>query len=355
MSLLLLSAEEVAARVYLESPRWCEGRSYVWMVVRSGVGTALGHLAVRCVADARGWRPRGLALDWDSRVVSTVNAVLAVRAYVLLGDFDLGSSYDAVVVADCARDGATLSLAGYLLFDLLVCLYARDQRKSAPGGYDDPLVLAHHLVVAVAFLVGVASRLATAYMAALLLNECSTPFVNIRAFINAHWPPPRPRTSTPQILYLINGLFLLATYFFCRIAWTLRILLHVAFAWRDLWQVGLIIGGHRLLVVVCLSFLLLGHLLINCLWFTHILSHVRRQLTGNKSNKLKRDDSSLHTKGQQNNGQAPSSTRKNNSQEEKDDGDVSSNNDASSLAKPRQRRSLRILKTNNDDAPAERK
>mmetsp|Transcript_29664 Transcript_29664/g.95647 ORF Transcript_29664/g.95647 Transcript_29664/m.95647 type:complete len:347 (+) Transcript_29664:53-1093(+) len=273
-------AEEVARRVYAEDAEWCE-ESYLWLFAKSALLTGAAHGVVRFVAERRGWRSRSIAVDWDSRVVSTVNAVLALRAYALLDDPLRWSStsYDAVLTARCDRDRAMLSLAGYLSFDLVVCVAMNFMATaSSPGGYGDPLLLAHHAVVVVAFLVGVRARLATAYMAALLVNEASTPFVNLRSVINSQWPPPRPRTSPAQLSYVLNGLCLVSTYFLCRVAWTFGVVVHAARAWVHLWRVGLLVGGYRLVVVVALSLLLLGHLLINCLWFKHVINHLLRQL-----------------------------------------------------------------------------
>jgi len=275
-------AERVAARVYGEEANWCStGGSYVLRFLGSTALTGLAHAAVRLVADR--WRAPAVAVDWDSRVVGTVNAVIAVRAYAALREplRWSTSSYDAVAAASCERDAAMLSLAGYLFFDLLVCFVLRSRGSggtSTTGGYDDPLVLAHHAIVVLAFFVGVATRLATAYMAALLVNEASTPFVNVRTFINVRWPPPRPRSSPAQVAYVLNGLCLVASYFLCRVAWTAAVVAHAARAWAHLWRVGLLVRGYRLLVVVVLSSLLLAHLLINCLWFTHVIHHLLRQL-----------------------------------------------------------------------------
>jgi len=229
-----------------------------------------------------------LALDWDSRLVSTANAIISIWNYGKLQkhlDWHT-SSFDAVVVPSCERDLAMAKIAGYLIFDgtvsfSIIIQMNQSVKKATPGGYDDPLVLIHHVLIIVAFGIGVYFRLATAYMAALLLNEASTPFVNVRALINATYPPSlrskRPRGL--ELIYFANGVCLALSYFVFRLGWTAFVLAHAFRAWYDLWRVGIVLNGqYHLPVVSLLTMLLLGHFIINCLWFRHIANHLRRLL-----------------------------------------------------------------------------
>ncbi|KAJ8603363.1 hypothetical protein CTAYLR_004299 [Chrysophaeum taylorii] len=246
----------VADRVLAEPPRWCQRRSYGGVFGASAVATAVLHRAVGRL---------GRGVDWSSRVVSSINSV----AILCLYRHELGSPYDAVLRNRCERDLAMVALVGYLVVDAV--LSTRElvrRRRRLAGTYGDPLVLAHHLIIVVAFCVGIVARLATTYMAALLLNELSTPFVNIHALIRRGWTV---RPPTVERLYVLNAAALVSTYLLSRVVWTARVVAHAAFAWASLWRVGLLVGGYRLYVLVFLSALLLGHLAINLLWFAIIL------------------------------------------------------------------------------------
>lgn len=269
-------ARRVAWRVLAEPPRWCAAPyAYRGTLALSAGATIVAHALTRWTAKRRGWWSADL--DADSRIVSTLNAVAMLAFYRPRGLLR-ADSYELILGTSCDRDLCLTALVGYLFVD--GCLAAREllrtkaTTRGRPGSYADPLVFAHHVLVALAFSVGLATRLATAVMAALIVNELSTPFVNLRVLLNLRWPPPRP----PRIdrLYLANGLALLATYTTARVGWTLLVLLKAARAWRDLGHVGWILGGYRLATVAVLSLFLLGHFIINLCWFAQILKHVRR-------------------------------------------------------------------------------
>lgn len=270
-------AEALAARVLAEPPRWCSPHTYIVTVVLSTSMTVAAHIAVRRFSSTLWQRD----VDLDSRVVSTLNAMLLLAVYQPNAWWHT-SSYDAVLGNDCRRDVCMLSLVGYLTIDAIICACTLCRRNKGDtmksGSYADPLVLAHHALVSIAFVIGIATRLATTYMAALIINELSTPFINFRVLINAIWPPTQARPPSIDLVYLLNGVALLVTYFFARVLWTFFIVLRVAFAWRQLWRVGWLLGGYRLYTVAFLSFLLAGHLLINLLWFANIIAHLCRLL-----------------------------------------------------------------------------
>ncbi|KAJ1451063.1 TLC domain-containing protein [Pelagophyceae sp. CCMP2097] len=192
-------------------------------------------------------------------------------------------AFDAVCVGSCGRDVWMTALCGYLSADALLCaraLLAKRRNAGPParaGAYDDPVLLLHHAVVGVAFGVGMYSRLATSYMAALIVNEASTPFVNLRALIN-YAVPPRQQRGAVKVLYVANGVVLVFSFGFARVVWTFAICLHICTAWATLWRAGVLAGGARLPVVVSLSILCAAHYAINLVWFRHIVQHVAKQL-----------------------------------------------------------------------------
>lgn len=287
-------AEALAARVLAEPPRWCSTQTYAFTVVLSTTMTVAAHAAVRRLSSTL-WQHD---IDLDSRVVSTLNAMLLLAIYRPNAWWHT-SSYDAVVGNDCHRDVCMLSLVGYLTIDAIICARILCRRSEGgtnkPGSYADPLVLAHHALVSIAFVVGITTRLATTYMAALIINELSTPFINLRVLINAIWPPTQDRPPSIDLMYLLNGIALLVTYFFARVLWTFFIVLRVAFAWRQLWRVGLLIGGYRLYTVAFLSFLLAGHLLINLLWFANIIAHLGRLIARHRRDRRLASQSTFST------------------------------------------------------------
>uniref|UniRef100_U3EQA6 Transmembrane protein 56-B n=1 Tax=Micrurus fulvius TaxID=8637 RepID=U3EQA6_MICFL len=143
--------------------------------------------------------------EWNSRCVSTLHAVIVglFCLYILW--------YDAAVnVNPIWGDPWLVKLnvavtCGYLLYDLLLLV-----RYWKTLG--DSLFVCHHLVVLYAYGY-VLSRGVLPYFANFrLLSELSTPFVNLRWFLDAAgWP----RTSR---LVLANGLVMMVVFFMVRIA-----------------------------------------------------------------------------------------------------------------------------------------
>jgi|MDTA01.2.fsa_nt_gb hypothetical protein len=283
-------AAVIAARLAAEPSRACAPSTYARDLALSMAATAGLLLGTRAAADrwAPAWcgRPaeRAGRDDWDSRVVSTLNAVYVAGGY---GAFCARaepslfetSSYDATLVASCGRDRWLVALCGYLAVDAWLCCLAFLRRprgaskRNGAGGFDDPVVLAHHVVVLVAFAAGVRTRLATRYMACLIFNEASTPFLNLRSLLKFADPK-----AGPSAAYVANGVCLVATYGACRVGWTLFVVGHVARSWRDLWRVGYLVADGRVLVVAGLSLLCVAHLLINVYWYALILAKARDAL-----------------------------------------------------------------------------
>ncbi|XP_077186049.1 TLC domain-containing protein 4-B-like [Paroedura picta] len=143
--------------------------------------------------------------EWDSRCVSTVHAVVVGLFCLYILQYD-----DAVNANPIWGEPRLVKLnvaitSGYLLYDLLLLLrYWRT--------LGDALFVCHHLVALYAYGY-VLSRGVLPYFANFrLLSELSTPFVNLRWFLDTvGWP----RSSR---LALANGLAMTVVFFVVRIA-----------------------------------------------------------------------------------------------------------------------------------------
>jgi hypothetical protein len=146
----------------------------------------------------------------------------------------------------------------------------------------DPLVLLHHTLIIIAFTCGVYHAIGTFYMAAFLVNEISTLFLNQNFFFASS---PRFHGS---IIYKLNGVVLWLTFLICRVAFNAYNLYHmVGFTWYNVapkyWPTELDAVGK--FFVVFLSALAFGHAAINLIWFTKLTQAVMRKLIGKREKK----------------------------------------------------------------------
>ncbi|GLC37227.1 hypothetical protein PLESTB_000993600 [Pleodorina starrii] len=94
--------------------------------------------------------------------------------------------------------------AGYFLHDLVMCA----MRFALEG----PLYTIHALACHIAYTFGAVTGFLHCHGAAFLMWEISTPFVHIRWFMyKAGW--------ANSVIYVVNGLMMVAAFFGCRIAW----------------------------------------------------------------------------------------------------------------------------------------
>ncbi|XP_069623308.1 TLC domain-containing protein 4-like [Ranitomeya imitator] len=143
--------------------------------------------------------------EWDSRIVSTVHALIvgSFCLYILVYD-------DAVNADPVWGDPFQVKMnvaitCGYLVYDLL--LFARFWKEMR-----DPYMVCHHFAVIYAYGY-VLNRGVLPYFANFrLISELSTPFVNQRWFFDA---VNMPRSSKP---FLVNALAMAVVFFLVRIA-----------------------------------------------------------------------------------------------------------------------------------------
>jgi hypothetical protein len=252
-------------------------------------------------------------VEWDSYLVSsahTVASLIAAASYATLGPVwasflaDAGPAREDGLISvafgtDPARDLVLASTAGYLLYDLVVillhqkefffkspapapaapvtggllrCLYAR---VAAHPGLP---VLIHHTVVISTFAVGLTSRMATYYMAALIPNEASTIFVNANYFMAASR---HSRALTETTAYKANGVLLLVVFFLCRVYHNSLLSVHALIgAWPVLGATtAAATDPVSVLAAATLTAGLLVHVAVNLWWFRGILTAVLRKLS----------------------------------------------------------------------------
>mmetsp|Transcript_46073 Transcript_46073/g.74097 ORF Transcript_46073/g.74097 Transcript_46073/m.74097 type:complete len:173 (+) Transcript_46073:369-887(+) len=159
--------------------------------------------------------------------------------------------------------------AGYLCFDLGLCLRFRDT-------FGDALMLTHHLLIMIAFFLGVATHIGTFYMASFLVNEASTIFYNLNHFlsIDPEWK---------QLwVYKANGILLAVSFLIFRIAFNgYNLYLMATHSWwnlavkRKMWRTEPL---SKKILCTTLSLLAIGHVVINFIWFAFIVRAARRKL-----------------------------------------------------------------------------
>jgi hypothetical protein len=207
---------------------------------------------------------------WDTRVVSTLHAVLIV-ALALAGGVDLitDPAHATTLLSLRASPLTTAALgvsAGYFLVDLFLVV-----RHPGLGG---PAMAAHHCAALAALAVGGTRDEGHLWTLALMLAEATTPLVNARYFLDAVG-------LRSHALYILNGLALTASWFVVRVAG------FAAFFWA-LWT-------HRA-DVAALSPLCRGLLStvpvlfggLNLYWFALLLRGVAKVLGGGGGKKQQR-------------------------------------------------------------------
>lgn len=183
----------------------------------SAVAAALGTLAASSLSSTLSSRvkaysslPRHQKLDLDSRLGSNVHAVvstvLAAVCVLSLWSVETSSSTSSTEELALAFRTSPLSFAalglslGYFAADLALVLL----HSPALGG---PEVVGHHAAALASLLVAAITGHGHAHTLALLISECTTPFVNARVYLERagpHWK--RSRT------YALNGVAMLLVW-----------------------------------------------------------------------------------------------------------------------------------------------
>ncbi|KAJ1927538.1 hypothetical protein IWQ60_002842 [Tieghemiomyces parasiticus] len=185
-------------------------------------------------------------INWHSRVVSLVHAVMVTAMCIpWLGHPDLTGDPITVYSHDAARLWAIIG--GYFVWD--VYINARYIKIWGP-----PFLM--HGCVGLFFCVMVFRPIMNPYGPYLVLNELSTPFLNM------HWFMDKVGMAGSN-LQLINGVLLLVTFFFCRLSYGMY------------WYIRLY--AISLMVLNCL----------NIIWFYKMIHSVRSRFTPQMAPKAK--------------------------------------------------------------------
>ncbi|XP_075062809.1 TLC domain-containing protein 4-like [Mixophyes fleayi] len=143
--------------------------------------------------------------EWDSRCVSTIHALIVGSFCLYILAFDDAVNDDPIWGDPFKVKMNVAVTSGYLVYDLL--FFARYWKEMR-----DPYMVCHHLAVLYAYGY-VLNRGVLPYFANFrLISELSTPFVNLRWFLDVVG---MPRSSKPVLL---NGLAMALVFFIVRIA-----------------------------------------------------------------------------------------------------------------------------------------
>lgn len=206
----------------------------------AAVAAALGTLAASNLSSRLSSRvpayaslPRHHKLDLDSRLGSNVHAVASTMLAVVcvLSLWSVETSSSASAAPSSTSSAETLALAfrtsplsfaalglslGYFAADLALVLL----HSPALGG---PEVVGHHAAALASLLVAAVTGHGHAHTLALLISECTTPFVNARVYLERagpHWK--RSRT------YALNGVAMLLVWAVGRVGLFAAFFAHLA-------------------------------------------------------------------------------------------------------------------------------
>jgi len=138
----------------------------------------------------------------------------------------------------------------------------------------DTLLVVHHILIIIAFSLGVYVNIGTYYMSAFLVNEVSTIFLNFNYIlaVSKWWKE--------SSWYRLNAMLLLQTFFVTRVVFNLYNVWHLlGFTWYHTGPAMWAWASNRVrFLAVLLSSLAIGHVIINLVWFRKIVIAARRKL-----------------------------------------------------------------------------
>ena len=163
--------------------------------------------------------------------------------------------------------------AGYLAYDFLLCLWYYST-------FGEFTTIVHHVLILVAYSCGLYYHFGTFYMGFFLINEVSTPFLNIRWFLF--------KSSLHEgRFYEINGYVLALSFFVSRVVLNLLAVEHMTRGFVRYYAELTSREGLPITILYFLPTLAWIHVLINLYWFWLILDKVLRKLGFIKDKALK--------------------------------------------------------------------
>lgn len=208
-------------------------------------------------------------LNFDIHVVSMVQCIISVVTLIPAWGHEhfqsrVADPYASIFGYNAYSGFVTAITIGYFIWDLIVCLA---YLKLFGVGF-----LLHAFAALYVFGVALLKPYCMPWMPAFLLFELSTPFVNINWFSSR-----LPAGTVPDKVILINGLLLLATFFFVRIIWGFYAVGLVAY---DMYRVA-----HLASLFWPWSILILNFSLdvLNVYWFMKMVAIAKKKAQGAKT------------------------------------------------------------------------
>ncbi|XP_077239215.1 TRAM, LAG1 and CLN8 (TLC) lipid-sensing domain containing protein isoform X2 [Tasmannia lanceolata] len=202
-------------------------------------------------------------VEWNNRGFSTFHALLVVSVafyLVLLSDlFQNGSRDELIINRKSAVSDTILAVSiGYFLSDLAMILW----QFPALGGKE---YLLHHALSMYSIILSLLSGQGQIYILMVLFSECTTPFVNLRWYLDV-------AGQKSSKLYVYNGIGLFLGWLVARILLFIFFFVHM---YNHFDQVKEIfpLGFYSLLTVPAML------ALMNLFWFWKILKGLKKTLS----------------------------------------------------------------------------
>ncbi|GBF96610.1 hypothetical protein Rsub_09356 [Raphidocelis subcapitata] len=199
----------------------------------------------------------GKQVDWNTRLPSTVHAVLV--SALCLHELLTGAFGEAASVADGVPAVVRTTPGSWLAVGLSLGYFAADAfMVISQEAIWSAMILVHHCMALVSLATAIDIRSAHAYVLFGLFTEITTPFVNLR------WRLHEAGAAGGRA-YLVNGLAMTAVWGACRVAAFGPLFAHVrahfgeAVRYLPPYAVGVMLGVPALLFV------------LNLLWFAKML------------------------------------------------------------------------------------
>jgi len=210
-------------------------------------------------------------IDWNTRVISTVHAVVAVFGAIYCLNFDPDCSKDYLFGVSAIGDWViTLSLS-YWVFDLfLILIYYKYIGEVG--------MIVHHAAGIIPFSLGRFYGELYGYGFWILFTELSTPLVNNRWYIavSKKYPSEKMNRNFMERLELINGIFMWFAFLVCRVINLPYLLFNMYMNYPIMYE-----RGHPIVYVLVIS----GSVVVTLLsfyWFLKITNGLIRKLKSSK-------------------------------------------------------------------------
>jgi len=215
-------------------------------------------------------------VEWVSRVVSTIHAVLATTFGTICLYKATWREYDMFFGRWPWEEYTTAFTLAYIIHDLVMVIWFHNVLW-------DRMILAHHLVAIFSFSLGIYYSRGTFIMSCFIFNEISTPFLNKRWFL-------MKSGKYNSFEYKFYSLVFSLTFLLVRVVFNLYVLYRLWGAWRICWEFVSIAGKYPEPLITFMTFLALSHVFINLKWASIIVLMLLKTMG------LKKDTRKFHKK-----------------------------------------------------------